>query len=146
VDKALCRQLIELLVFEPLGFAAMGSSLTLAQLFEHANLPIGFNQRLAAALGFGLNLSDLSSQRSPLRRQGQLKAMRLQQGIHIGGTGQFKAPRFFRSRGLLSLDHLIFRAEHFFRPQRLGQIGAALIAFGDAQSQEGFEAEAEIRH
>jgi len=103
------RQLIELLDIQTLGRAAVSGGLPLAQLFENADLAIGFDKGQAAALGLGLNLGDLRSQRSALSRQRQLETVSLQESIDVGSTGRLEAARFLSSRGLLLRERLVFR-------------------------------------
>ncbi len=145
-DKALRRQLIELFDLQALGFVPMNGGLPLAQFFEHSDLAIGLDQHLAAAIGLGLNLSDLRSQRSPLSRQRQLESMHLQQSIDIGGAGRFELASLLGCRSLLPLNRLVLGTQHFLGTQRLGQIGTALITLGDAQAKERFEAKMERQH
>jgi hypothetical protein len=72
--------------------------------------------------------------------------MRLQQRIDIGRARRFELPSALGQSSLLSLQQPLLLAEDRFRAEGLRQIGTALIAFGNPQAEQGFQAKVERDH
>ena len=133
-------ELLDLLAFFGL---TISRELAVAEHFHNAHLPVSFDDREAAAFGFGLDLHELCGNLFALGEQHDTVAMRGHEAIDVGRAGRFEGVRLLGDGGLFVGDALFFRAQHFLGPQGFGQIRTALIAFGDSQAEECLEAEVE---
>lgn len=133
-------ELLDLLAFFSL---TISRELAVAEHFHDTHLPVSFDDREAAAFGFGLDLHELRGDLLALGEQHDTVAMRRHQAINVGRTGRFEGLRLLGDGGLFVGDTLFFRAQHFLGPQGFSQIRTALVAFGDSQAEERLEAKVE---
>jgi hypothetical protein len=114
-------------------FAVIGG-LTIAKFVQHADLAVGFDQHLAAALGFCLNLFELRGELAALSGQNYLVPMGLQQSIDVGRTRRFELPTTIDRLRLLPFERVDLGVQHRLGTDSFGQLGAALVALGDAET------------
>jgi hypothetical protein len=133
-DVAQSGQLVKLLRFNALALLPVSRRLPLAELFEHANLPISLDQGLATALGLGLDLDDLGGKLLALHDEHNLVAVRLQKSIDIGRAGRLELPPTLDRFRLPLRKRALLAAQQLLGADGLGQLGAALIALSNAEA------------
>jgi hypothetical protein len=137
---------VEPLGFSPLGGVAVLALAAVAQLIEHADLPVGVDNRLATPFDFLFQARCLLGQRAALAFEYELIALCGEHAIHVEGAAvdqlplQIGKPRAFRVEG----GSLV--GEDLLRPICFGQPHAKLVASDLAESLQRLESKAESCH
>jgi hypothetical protein len=137
------RGFIKFAAGTPLFLPAMGRGLPGTQLFEHADLAVGLDERLPAALGLGGNFRQLCGELPQASRQDNFIPMRVQEGLNVAGARRLELAAADGHLRLLAAHHGLLLAQQRLGAERFRQIGSALIAIGDSQSEQRFEAKVE---
>lgn len=113
----------------------MSFGLALAKLFEYANLPVGFDDGLAAALGLNLDLGKLGGNLPASGGKHYFVAMSFQERIDIGRARRFQRPSAPRRLRLLLQEPVLFAAKHLFRANGSSELSSTLIALAQSQAK-----------
>jgi hypothetical protein len=126
---------IELPALAPLMLLQIIRGPPRSQLFEHAHIAVGLDERESAPFTFGLDLGELASELPMLYRKQHFVSVNRQQRIDIRRARRLQCSRTCGSLSLLRLQFRQLAAQHFFGTQCLSQLGAALVALAVPQSE-----------
>jgi hypothetical protein len=125
---------VEPLGFSPLGGVTVLALAALAQLVEHADLPVGVDDRLTAPFDFLVQPRRLLGKRAALGFEHELIALGGEHAIHIKGAAIDQLPLQIGQPGEFRAEGGSFVSENLFRSISFGQPRAQLVASDLAES------------
>jgi hypothetical protein len=120
--------------------------LPLAKFFQHADLAIGFDQRLTAAFDFDRHVLPLLSYILLVRSGDQFESLGLDEPVDIDSTGRYLAAAKLSQCGQFQFQVAILLSQHLVDTIAFGQRRTALVAPCFAKFQQGFESKNESAH